>query len=67
MFKISAVYTSVGKNPEVTWEPVCEILKIVQEILKIVCEILKIVPQFSKKSSARFCCMRDSENRLQNP
>ena len=41
--------SSVGKTPEVTWEPakflkiICEILKIVCENLKIVCEILKIV------------------------
>ena len=33
----------VGKNPEVFWEPVCKITKIIHNILKIVCEILKIV------------------------
>ena len=51
----------VGKNPEIAWDPVseilkilhflkivCEILKIVCEILKIVCEILKIVCEILK-------------------
>ena len=42
------VISSVGKNPEVTWEPVCEILKNRREILKIVCEILNIVGEIMK-------------------
>ena len=29
-------WISVGKNPEVSWEPVCEIIKIVLDIFKLV-------------------------------
>ena len=45
---------SVGKNPEVTLEPFCEIFKIVHEILKIVLKILKIVFKILN------FCLRDS-------